>query len=105
MRRLFPVLQIAEAISKPLCETKKITMVSCGGSEVGAAKLTGEVLDIMTRLPAAVEKLTGVRISQVSWSVNVRRETGHAAAGGNGLVSRVLLSSTQQIVGAAGLAR
>uniref|UniRef100_A0A8C2X2J2 Flotillin n=1 Tax=Cyclopterus lumpus TaxID=8103 RepID=A0A8C2X2J2_CYCLU len=57
---------IAEAISQPLSEAKKITMVSSGGSEVGAAKLTGEVLDIMTRLPAAVEKLTGVRISQVT---------------------------------------
>lgn len=41
-------------------------MVSSGGSEVGAAKLTGEVLEIMTRLPSAVEKLTGVNISQVT---------------------------------------
>lgn len=45
---------------------QKVTMVSNGGGEVGAAKLTGEVLDIMTRLPAAVEKLTGINISQVS---------------------------------------
>ncbi|KAI4810694.1 hypothetical protein KUCAC02_013631 [Chaenocephalus aceratus] len=59
---------IAEAISKPLSEAQKITMVSSGNGEVGAAKLTGEVLDIMTRLPLAVEKLTGVRISQVNWS-------------------------------------
>lgn len=41
-------------------------MVSSGGSEVGAAKLTGEVLDIMSRLPSTVEKLTGVKISQVT---------------------------------------
>lgn len=41
-------------------------MVSSGGSEVGVAKLTGEVLDIMTRLPMTVEKLTGVNISQVT---------------------------------------
>uniref|UniRef100_A0AAY3ZXN8 Flotillin n=1 Tax=Denticeps clupeoides TaxID=299321 RepID=A0AAY3ZXN8_9TELE len=56
---------MAEEISKPLASAQKITMVSSGGSEVGAAKLTGEVLDIMTKLPDAVEKLTGVRISQV----------------------------------------
>ncbi|GLD63821.1 flotillin-1-like protein [Lates japonicus] len=56
---------MAEEISKPLSSAKKVTMVSSGGSEVGAAKLTGEVLDIMTRLPVAVEKLTGVDISQV----------------------------------------
>ncbi|RXN05667.1 flotillin-1-like protein [Labeo rohita] len=55
---------MAEEISKPLCAAQKVTMVSSGGSEVGAAKLTGEVLDIMTRLPSTVEKLTGVNISQ-----------------------------------------
>lgn len=57
---------MAEEISKPLCEAHKVTMVSSGGGEVGAAKLSGEVLDIMTRLPEAVEKLTGVSISQVT---------------------------------------
>uniref|UniRef100_A0A3B3U3Z7 Flotillin n=1 Tax=Poecilia latipinna TaxID=48699 RepID=A0A3B3U3Z7_9TELE len=56
---------MAEEISKPMSKVQKITMVSSGGSEVGAAKLAGEVLDIMTRLPEAVEKLTGVEISQV----------------------------------------
>uniref|UniRef100_A0A8C8CE48 Flotillin n=1 Tax=Oncorhynchus tshawytscha TaxID=74940 RepID=A0A8C8CE48_ONCTS len=55
---------IAEEISRPLSMAQKVTMVSSGGGEVGAAKLTGEVLDIMTRLPAAVEKLTGINISQ-----------------------------------------
>ncbi|XP_048848873.1 flotillin-1 isoform X3 [Brienomyrus brachyistius] len=57
---------MAEEISKPLSAAQKVTMVSSGGSEVGAAKLTGEVLDIMTRLPEAVERLTGVSISQSS---------------------------------------
>ena len=57
---------MAEEISRPLCEANKITMVSSGGGEVGAAKLSGEVMDIMVRLPAAVEKLTGVNISQVT---------------------------------------
>uniref|UniRef100_A0A672RIJ5 Flotillin n=1 Tax=Sinocyclocheilus grahami TaxID=75366 RepID=A0A672RIJ5_SINGR len=56
---------MVEEISKPLSATNKVTMVSSGGSEIGAAKLTGEVLDIMTRLPETIEKLTGVNISQV----------------------------------------
>uniref|UniRef100_A0A671STJ1 Flotillin n=1 Tax=Sinocyclocheilus anshuiensis TaxID=1608454 RepID=A0A671STJ1_9TELE len=60
---------MAEEISKPLCAAQKVTMVSSGGSEVGAAKLTGEVLEIMTRLPSAVEKLTGVNISQVTTKI------------------------------------
>ncbi|XP_063054929.1 flotillin-1b [Engraulis encrasicolus] len=57
---------MAEEITKPLSKTQKLTMVSSGGSEVGAAKLTAEVLDIMTRLPETVERLTGVSISQVT---------------------------------------
>ncbi len=59
---------MAEEISKPLCKANKVTMVSSGDGEVGAAKLSGEVLDIMTRLPETVEKLTGVSISQVTHS-------------------------------------
>lgn len=65
---------MAEEISKPLTEARKVTMVSSGGSEVGAAKLAGEVLEIMTRLPSAVEKLTGIDISQVSWSYECERQ-------------------------------
>ena len=60
--------QMAEEISNPLCEANKLIMVSSGGGEVGAAKLTGEVLDIMTRLPETVEKLTGISISLVTLS-------------------------------------
>lgn len=63
---------MAEEISKPLSAANKVTMVSSGGSEVGAAKLAGEVLDIMTRLPNAVEKLTGIDISLVSRSMCVK---------------------------------
>uniref|UniRef100_A0A8C8S5S8 Flotillin n=1 Tax=Pelusios castaneus TaxID=367368 RepID=A0A8C8S5S8_9SAUR len=56
--------QVAEEISKPLTSVKKITMVSSGNGDVGAAKLTGEVLEIMSKLPDTVEKLTGISISQ-----------------------------------------
>ncbi|KAI5620481.1 flotillin-1 [Silurus asotus] len=66
---------MAEEISKPLSAAHKITMVSSGGSEVGASKLTGEVLDIMVRLPQTVEKLTGVNISQVSTHTNTHTHT------------------------------
>ncbi|XP_072888266.1 flotillin-1-like [Hemitrygon akajei] len=56
--------QVAAEISKPFSKVKKITMVSSGSGEVGASKMSGEVLDIMTRLPETIEKLTGVNISQ-----------------------------------------
>lgn len=62
---------IVEEISKPLTEVKKIKLVSSSGSEIGASKITGEVLDILTRLPDAVEKLTGISISQ-----SIQRKAG-----------------------------
>ncbi|XP_044837311.1 flotillin-1-like [Mauremys mutica] len=58
--------QVAEEISKPLSSVKKITMVSSGNDGVGAAKMTGEVLEIMSKLPDTVEKLTGISISQMT---------------------------------------
>uniref|UniRef100_H3ASF0 Flotillin n=1 Tax=Latimeria chalumnae TaxID=7897 RepID=H3ASF0_LATCH len=57
--------EVAAEISKPLTKAKKITMISSGSGEVGAAKLTGEVLEIMNLLPETMEKLTGISISQV----------------------------------------
>ncbi|XP_069097938.1 flotillin-1 [Pleurodeles waltl] len=57
---------MAEEISKPLSQVKKVKMVSSGNGEVGAAKLTGEVLEILNRLPDTVEKLTGISINQCS---------------------------------------
>ncbi|XP_053144081.1 flotillin-1 isoform X3 [Hemicordylus capensis] len=56
--------EVAEEISKPLTSVKKITMVSSGTGDVGAAKMTGEVLEIMNKLPDTIEKLTGISISQ-----------------------------------------
>lgn len=58
--------QVAEEISGPLTSAKKITLVSSGSGAMGAAKVTGEVLDILSHLPETVERLTGVSISQVS---------------------------------------
>uniref|UniRef100_A0A2K5RWT8 Flotillin n=1 Tax=Cebus imitator TaxID=2715852 RepID=A0A2K5RWT8_CEBIM len=59
-------LQVAEEISGPLTSANKITLVSSGSGTMGAAKVTGEVLDILSHLPESVERLTGVTISQVN---------------------------------------
>lgn len=60
-----PTDQVAEEISRPLTSANKITLVSSGSGTIGAAKVTGEVLDILSRLPESVERLTGISISQV----------------------------------------
>lgn len=55
--------QIAAEIATPLSHVEKLTMVAGENGEVGAARLTGEVLDIMGSIPDTVQKLTGVSIT------------------------------------------
>jgi hypothetical protein len=47
-------------------------MVSNGSSEVGAGKLTGEVLDIITKVHLTVAQMTGTTLSNVSGAKNHR---------------------------------
>ncbi|KAJ8922360.1 hypothetical protein NQ315_004303 [Exocentrus adspersus] len=56
--------KVTAEIAAPLSQAKKITMVSTGSGDVGAAKLTGEVLEIVSRMPQLVKTMTGVDISK-----------------------------------------
>ncbi|PSN46034.1 Flotillin-1 [Blattella germanica] len=47
---------VAAEVAAPLSQAKKITMVSSGQGEIGAAKLTGEVLNIVSKLISVIEK-------------------------------------------------
>ncbi|XP_069945991.1 flotillin-1 isoform X1 [Cherax quadricarinatus] len=57
--------KVAAEVAAPLSQAKKLTMVSTGTSEIGAAKLTGEVMEIITRMPNMVKTLTGVDITKI----------------------------------------
>jgi flotillin len=61
---------MAHEIATPMSKTRKITMVTSNG-ETGAAKLTGEVLEIMTKMPEFVKSLTGVDVSKVYYISNI----------------------------------
>jgi len=63
---------MAAEVAAPLSMTKKITMVQSGEGEVGAAKLTGEVLDIMGKVPTLVKQLTGIDMAQVFTTIRVQ---------------------------------
>ena len=65
-KNLTLLLQISAEVAAPLAKTKKVTMVSTGNGEVGAAKLTSEVLQVIEKLPQVVEGMTGVNISKVT---------------------------------------
>lgn len=56
--------KVAAEVAAPLSQTKKITMVSSGNGDIGAAKLTGEVLQIVNKVPELVKNITGVDISR-----------------------------------------
>lgn len=53
-------------MAQPLLGTRRVTVVSGGSGEVGVGRLPAEILDVVTKLPGAVEALTGVSITQVS---------------------------------------
>ncbi|XP_022237155.1 flotillin-1-like isoform X2 [Limulus polyphemus] len=55
--------KVAAEVAAPLSQCKRVVMVSGGKGDVGASKLTGEVLDIINRVPEAVTRLTGVNIA------------------------------------------
>ncbi|XP_026318230.1 flotillin-1 isoform X1 [Hyposmocoma kahamanoa] len=71
--------KVAAEVAAPLSQVNKVTMVSCGGSEVGAAKLTGEVLNIVQCIPTLVKGVTGVdvtkAVSEVTPPVAVRTDS------------------------------
>lgn len=56
--------KVAAEIAAPLSQAKRITMVTDGTGEIGAAKLTNEVLNIMASVPSSVKNMTGVDITQ-----------------------------------------
>ena len=55
--------KVAAEVSNPLSSAKKITMVADSSGELGASKLTQEVLDIVSMVPSTVQKMTGVDIA------------------------------------------
>lgn len=65
MLRKSILLQVAAEVAAPLSQAKKITMVSSGNGQVGAEKLTEEVLNIVTRVPELVKSMTGVDVAKV----------------------------------------
>ncbi|KAB7507130.1 Flotillin-1 [Armadillidium nasatum] len=56
--------KIAAEVAAPLSQAKKVTMISSGNSDIGAAKLTGEVMDIISKVPTMVKSMTGIDVSK-----------------------------------------
>ena len=56
--------EIAKNVAEPLSKTEKIVVIDSGGTSGGggASKVSGYVTDIIAKLPATVEALTGIDI-------------------------------------------
>lgn len=56
--------KIASECAAPLQNCQKIKLVASGNGDIGASRLTGEIVDIMSKLPDIIEKNTGVSLIQ-----------------------------------------
>lgn len=56
--------EIAMSIAAPLSKTERIVVISSGGDGAGASKVTRDVVDIMAQVPATVEALTGIDLTE-----------------------------------------
>ena len=55
--------QVADAIAQPLAKTERIVIISGGGGDsagAGASRVTRDVTNIISQVPAVVEALTGI---------------------------------------------
>lgn len=57
--------QVAGRTSGPLTSANKVMLASRGSGAMGVARMTCEVLDILSHCPESVERFTGVSSSQV----------------------------------------
>jgi len=65
IQQLIEVLpEVAEAIAQPLAQTDRIVVINSGGDSAGASKITADVTNIIAQVPATLEALTGVDLSQ-----------------------------------------
>jgi flotillin len=77
--RVLEVLpQLAAAVSAPLAKTDRIVMIGGNGGAAGASRITRDVTQIVSELPAVLEALTGVKFDELVKRVPGLRD---AAAG------------------------
>jgi flotillin len=66
IQQLIDVLpQVAAAIAQPLSKTDRIVVISSGdGANAGASKISGDIASIIAQVPATVEALTGLDLTE-----------------------------------------
>ena len=78
--------QVVNALAQPLNNVDKITVVSTGdgnGSGAGMNRVTGDIAQMVAQVPALVEGLTGVDVSQMIQDIPGVRQNGASAGRGS----------------------
>ena len=57
--------KVAAEVAAPLSKVNKMTFVADANGEIGAARITEEILSIMTKVPEVVNTMTGVDIKKI----------------------------------------
>jgi flotillin len=74
--------EVVRAIAEPLSKVDKISIVSTGGGSngnLGANRLTGDIVNIAAQVPLLLEALTGTRMSDLMGRVPGLKETDSAS--------------------------
>lgn len=56
--------EIARAIAEPLAKTERIIVINSGGDGAGSSKVTQDISNIIAQVPATVEAITGIDLTQ-----------------------------------------
>ncbi|HEV8192401.1 MAG TPA: SPFH domain-containing protein [Ktedonobacterales bacterium] len=75
--------EMVKAIAEPLSKVDKISILSTGGangSNLGASRVTGDVVTMLAQIPALLEALTGTRMSDLMARVPGLTVDGTASA-------------------------
>jgi flotillin len=77
--------EVADAIAKPLAQTDRIVVISNGdGHNAGASKISGDITSIIAQVPATIEALTGLNltesINQLPGILTQKKENGGGEA-------------------------
>jgi flotillin len=73
--------EVAAAVAQPLAQTDRIVIINSGGDGgAGASKVTKDVTDIVAQVPATLEALTGIDLTETLKNLPGVRE---AASGGD----------------------
>jgi flotillin len=68
--------EVVRAMSAPLSQIDKITIVSTGGDTAGVNKLTGDMAKMAAQVPALFEALSGMNVSELFSKVRTIGDKG-----------------------------